>query len=33
MKKLTAEIDLWECLLPFGPESSVLYPAIQKYKD
>jgi hypothetical protein len=33
MKKLTAEFKLWECLLPFGPESSVFCSAIQKYKD
>ena len=32
MKKLTAEADLWECLLPFGPESSVLHSAIQNIK-
>ena len=33
IKKLTAETELWECLLPFGSEFSVLQSAVQKYKD
>jgi hypothetical protein len=24
---------LWECLLPFGPESSAMQVATQKFKD
>jgi len=32
MKKLTAETELWECLLPFGPESSVLHSLYKNLK-